>query len=443
MGRAVAEPDRAGDRASRSRSSSARCSAWCWRASTSSTSALTVYITFLYSIPSVALVPLIVLWAGYETTAKIIILFMFAFFPMVINTYQGVKIGRSEAARGRPRVPLLGAAALGQHRAARRAAVHRHRHPPRGRPRHDRHGAGRPLHRDLRHRLSDRAHRQTFQVDKMFVPIVTLGLLGVTLTALLRWWRRRWRRGPRRGRKTDPLSSGLMPASSPPAPISRSRPRSAWRAAAGVVPTTSTPIAAIRSWKPLVAMTSALARLRMSMIGAGVPAGATRPTPEPTSKPGNVSASAGTSGSDGDALESCAAPSATSLPSLISGKSELIAPMKKWTRPAKVRRRRSRRGTAHAQIDAGAELEQLAAEMLRRATPNRGVAHLPRLFLRQRDKLLQVARGNARRHDHDERNVDHHADRRIVGNRVERRIARHVRHDGERHRRDQKQVTVG
>ena len=52
---------------------------------------LTVYITFLYSIPSVALVPLIVLWAGYETTAKVIILFMFAFFPMVINTYQGVK----------------------------------------------------------------------------------------------------------------------------------------------------------------------------------------------------------------------------------------------------------------------------------------------------------------------------------------------------------------
>ena len=35
--------------------------------------------------------PLIVLWAGYETTAKVIILFLFAFFPMVINTYQGVK----------------------------------------------------------------------------------------------------------------------------------------------------------------------------------------------------------------------------------------------------------------------------------------------------------------------------------------------------------------
>ena len=43
--------------------------------------ALGVYITFLYSTPSVALVPLIVLWAGFETTAKVIILFLFAFFP--------------------------------------------------------------------------------------------------------------------------------------------------------------------------------------------------------------------------------------------------------------------------------------------------------------------------------------------------------------------------
>src|SRR5260370_7388385 len=53
--------------------------------------ALGVYITFLYSPPSVALVPLIVLWAGFETTAKVVILFLFAFFPMTINTYQGVK----------------------------------------------------------------------------------------------------------------------------------------------------------------------------------------------------------------------------------------------------------------------------------------------------------------------------------------------------------------
>ncbi len=37
----------------------------------------------------------------------------------------------------------------------------------------------------------------TYQVDKMFVPIVTLGLLGVTLTACVRLSRCGWRRGPR------------------------------------------------------------------------------------------------------------------------------------------------------------------------------------------------------------------------------------------------------
>jgi len=86
--------------------------------------ALTVYITFLYSIPSVALVPLIVLWAGYDIAAKVIILFLFAFFPMVINTYQGVKsvdpklleVGRafrcSERQQARPTSSSLGSTLL-------------------------------------------------------------------------------------------------------------------------------------------------------------------------------------------------------------------------------------------------------------------------------------------------------------------------------------------
>ncbi len=120
---------------------------------------LTVYITFLYSIPSVALVPLIVLWAGYETTAKVIILFLFGFFPMVINTYQGVKsvdpklleVGRAFRCSERQlwaNIVLPGA--LPFIVTGIRLAVGRGT---------DRHGAGRPLHRDLRHRLSDRAHR--------------------------------------------------------------------------------------------------------------------------------------------------------------------------------------------------------------------------------------------------------------------------------------------
>ena len=122
--------------------------------------AITVYITFLYSIPSVALVPLIVLWAGYEMTAKVIILFLFAFFPMVINTYQGVKavdpklleVGHAFRCSERQ---LWGNIILPASLPFIVTGIRLAR-----RPRHDRHGARRPLHGDLRRRLSDRAHRR-------------------------------------------------------------------------------------------------------------------------------------------------------------------------------------------------------------------------------------------------------------------------------------------
>jgi NitT/TauT family transport system permease protein len=148
--------------------------------------AFSVYITFLYSIPSVALVPLIVLWAGYEDTAKIIILFMFAFFPMVINTYQGVKavdpklieVGKAFRCSewqlwknivipaSLPFIVTglrlsLGRALIGMVLADLYTALS---------------GVGYLISRTA----------ATYQVNRMFVPIVALGLLGVTLTALLR-----------------------------------------------------------------------------------------------------------------------------------------------------------------------------------------------------------------------------------------------------------------
>ncbi len=148
--------------------------------------ALSVYITFLYSIPSVALVPLIVLWAGFETPAKVIILFLFAFFPMVINTYQGVKsvdpklveVGRAFRCSERQ---LWGnivlPAALPFIVTGLRLALGR--------------GLIGMVLADLYTAISGIGYlivrtASTYRVDKMFVPIVTLGLLGVTLTALLR-----------------------------------------------------------------------------------------------------------------------------------------------------------------------------------------------------------------------------------------------------------------
>ena len=148
---------------------------------------LMVYVTFLYSIPSVALVPLIVLWAGYETTAKVIILFLFAFFPMVINTYQGVKsvdpklleVGRAFRCSERQ---LWGnivlPASLPFIVTGIRLAVGR--------------GMIGMVLADLYTAISGIGYlivrtAGVLEVDRMFVPIVTLGLLGVTLTAILRY----------------------------------------------------------------------------------------------------------------------------------------------------------------------------------------------------------------------------------------------------------------
>src|ERR1044072_9115514 len=152
---------------------------------------LTVYITFLYSIPSVALVPLIVLWAGYETTAKVIILFLFGFFPMVINTYQGVKsvdpklleVGRAFRCSERQLwANIVLPAALPFIVTGLRLAVGR--------------GLIGMVLADQYTAISGIGYlivrtAATYQVDKMFVPIVTLGILGITLTALLRVLERR------------------------------------------------------------------------------------------------------------------------------------------------------------------------------------------------------------------------------------------------------------
>jgi sulfonate transport system permease protein len=148
--------------------------------------ALGVYITFLYSIPSVALVPLIVLWAGFETTAKVIVLFMFAFFPMTINTYQGVKnvdpklleVGRSFRCSERQLwMNIILPGALPFIITGLRLAIGR--------------GLIGMVLADLYTAISGIGYlivrtASTYEVDKMFVPIVTLGLLGVGLTAGVR-----------------------------------------------------------------------------------------------------------------------------------------------------------------------------------------------------------------------------------------------------------------
>ena len=64
-------------------------------------------VTALYSTPTVALIPLFILWLGLGFQAKVAIIFLSGFFPVTVNTFGGVKsvtsdlidIGRVERAR--------------------------------------------------------------------------------------------------------------------------------------------------------------------------------------------------------------------------------------------------------------------------------------------------------------------------------------------------------
>lgn len=49
------------------------------------------YINALYATPTVALIPIVVLWLGFQTKAKVALVFLFCVFPILINTYQGVR----------------------------------------------------------------------------------------------------------------------------------------------------------------------------------------------------------------------------------------------------------------------------------------------------------------------------------------------------------------
>ena len=226
----------------------------------------------------------------------------------------------------------------------------------------------------------------------------------------------------------------------PPCPTWRSRRRGTSHSPPRVVPTTSTPIFAMRSWKPLSAMIAAISRLSVSMIAGGVPAGATSPTPEPTRTSGSpTSAMVGTSGNDAMRLLLEPRRAARSLPSLISGSSELTAPMNMSMRPA------SRSGSTTVaprngtwiRSTPGAHLEQLAAEMLRRADADRSEGQLVRRFLRQRDELLHRLHRQARRHHHDEGHVGDQIDRREILDRMVELLLRQMRSHRERGRRDQ------
>jgi NitT/TauT family transport system permease protein len=154
------------------------------------------FLNALYAIPRIALVPLIILWAGLETTGKVTILVSIAIFPVIVNTYSGIKdvrgslleIGKAYGATDRQifmkiilpaSVPYImagvrlavGLAIIGMIVAEFFTAIN---------------GLGGLIIN----------YANSFATAKLFVPIIVIGLLGVGLTELVMWLERRlsrWR----------------------------------------------------------------------------------------------------------------------------------------------------------------------------------------------------------------------------------------------------------
>jgi NitT/TauT family transport system permease protein len=148
-------------------------------------------INALYSTPMVALVPLLVLWFGIYMQAKIIVVFLFAVFPILINTYQGVRecdknmleVARSfRSNEWQMWRDVLLPFALPYIAAGIRLAIGR--------------GLVGVVIAEFYTTISGLGYMITryahiFDMDKTFVPVILLMVLGVSLTSALKWLERR------------------------------------------------------------------------------------------------------------------------------------------------------------------------------------------------------------------------------------------------------------
>jgi ABC-type nitrate/sulfonate/bicarbonate transport system permease component len=150
----------------------------------------------LYAIPVVALTPLIVVWFGFGLAARAVVVFLFVFFALFINTMRGVQEVDADlievatsfcSTERRMWVDLILPSALpyvvsGLRQAIGRALI--------GVIVAEFYTALSGLGELITTNASD------FATARMWVPIVTIALIGVVATALLEWAERRlarWR----------------------------------------------------------------------------------------------------------------------------------------------------------------------------------------------------------------------------------------------------------
>ena len=134
-------------------------------------------------MPKVALYPALILILGFEHASKIALVAADAVFPILLATYQGTSAVEPKlvwsalaaghaAAQGAVHRGAAGGAALGADRLPHRPRHLLHRRLP-GRDDH--------LHQGLGHLLIYAA--RSFETVDMFVPLITISLLGLALNA--------------------------------------------------------------------------------------------------------------------------------------------------------------------------------------------------------------------------------------------------------------------
>jgi len=150
-----------------------------------------MYVNALYATPMVALVPLLVLWFGFGVQAKVIVIFLFTLFPLLINTYQGVKnvdtklleVSRSFCSSERQLwFDVILPSALPYILAGVRLSLGR--------------GLVGMVIADFYTSISGLGYMvvvyaNTFQTAKLFVPIVTLMILGIFGMEFTKWLERK------------------------------------------------------------------------------------------------------------------------------------------------------------------------------------------------------------------------------------------------------------
>ena len=144
-----------------------------------------------HATPNVALIPLLILWFGLGLLSKIVIIFLAGFFPIIVNTYAGVRnVGRGlvevalaeGASEAQVFTKIVVPASLpfittGVRLAMGRAVVAM-------------------VVAELFTALSGLGgaimnYGNAFKTDKLFVIIIVLALLGVGLTESVRGWKAR------------------------------------------------------------------------------------------------------------------------------------------------------------------------------------------------------------------------------------------------------------